>query len=78
MGIATTLYFGLGGMLIHTLLKPQIETVIEIVRLLCILAVSYIIAPFFGAIGVSVVYSVFLVGGAWYKYKYVKKHVYYE
>jgi len=59
-------FLGLGNMLVHTVMKPEIDAWTNLARLGLVTGLAFIIVPFFGAIGGAISYAIPLfIGEAW-------------
>ena len=74
VAFAVVLYLSFGTMLIHTIMKPNIEAYIELVRFLLLMLFSFIVAPN-GAISVAIIYAFFMISGTWSKLLTVKRYL---
>jgi O-antigen/teichoic acid export membrane protein len=69
-------FLGLVSMLVHTLMRPQIDAYTNIGRLISSSVLVYILAPSMGAIGGALSYALPLVLGEVLMVLYVRKLVY--
>lgn len=75
LAFAVSLYISLGTILLHTFMRPDIDGKVDVIRLLGLSVFSYLLAPYFGALGVAVIYTLFSIGGAITKMAWVKSRV---
>ena len=73
-GFAVVVFLSLSTMLIHTMMRPEIEAYIELIRVFFITIGSILVAPS-GAIGVAVVFALFMIGGTVVKLLIVRRWV---
>jgi O-antigen/teichoic acid export membrane protein len=71
--LTMTIYFGLASMLVHTLMRPEIDAYTNIGRLLCSAVVAFFLAPSLGAIGGALSYAIPLIVGEILMVLYVKR-----
>ncbi|GEM90768.1 hypothetical protein ODE01S_22020 [Oceanithermus desulfurans NBRC 100063] len=71
---ATVVFLSLGTMLVHTMMRPEAEAYIELIRLCLVTLGSILVAPS-GAIGVAVVLALFMVGGTLAKLLMVRRWI---
>ncbi len=69
---AMVLFIGMETMLLHTMMRPELDAYVDITRLLIVVLLSLLVAPL-GATAVAVVYAGSLLGGAIVKLKILKK-----
>ena len=60
-GFGVTLFIGLGTMLVHTMMKPQVEAWVNVGRLYAMLLLAWLIVPSFKAFAAAIAYVVPLV-----------------
>lgn len=72
-GLAATIIMGLITMLLHTLMRPQIIAIVNILRLLSSCVLVFLLAPSLGAIGGAIAYVLPLVSGELYMAILVKR-----
>lgn len=70
--LSIVLFLSLGTMLIHTMMRPEMEALIELIRLFLVFLLSYFIAKN-GALSVTIVYSIVLLGGTIIKLVIVRR-----
>jgi|GEM_PF-1772159 len=75
IALAATIFMGLISMLVHTLMHPEVDAVVNIVRLIAAALLVYVLAPRFGAIGGAVSYAVAIVFGELYLILFVSRKV---
>ncbi|MGB3479108.1 MAG: oligosaccharide flippase family protein [bacterium] len=66
IALASTVFMGLISMLLHTLMRPEIDAFVNIVRLIVVGILTYFLVPLWGAIGGAVAYSSVLLLGEVY------------
>lgn len=71
--LGLTLWLGLATMLIHTLMRPQVDALVNLGRLGLCIPLAYWLTPRWGAVGAAVAYGVALVVGEFTMYLYVVK-----
>ena len=69
-------FLGLVSMLVHTLMRPQIDAYTNIGRLISSSLLVYLLAPSMGAIGGALSYALPLILGEVIMVLYVRKLVY--
>lgn len=74
-GFATVTFLGLITMLIHTLMKPNVDALTNVFRFLLLIVISIILSEKFGAIGASIAYSTTLILGEFFLLYYVFKKI---
>jgi len=72
---AAVIFLGLGTMLVHTMMRPQIDAWVNVVRLGLTVLLASILVPSFHALGAAVAYAVpVLIGEVW-MLRYVKQKI---
>lgn len=71
-GLASTVFLGLISMLLHTLMRPEIDASVNIVRLIAVGILAYFLVPIWGAIGGAISYTAVLLLGEIYLILQVK------
>ncbi len=74
--LTMTIFFGLASMLVHTLMRPEIDAYTNIGRFIISSILVYLLAPSLGAIGGAFSYAVPLVLGEILMVLYVRKLIY--
>lgn len=74
--LTITIFFGLASMLVHTLMRPEIDAFTNIGRLIVSSVLVYLLAPSLGAIGGALSYALPLVLGEILMVLYVRKLIY--
>ena len=72
---AVVFFVSLGTMLIHTMMRPKVETYVELIRFCLVALFAFLIAPN-GAMGVAIVYAIFLIGGTVSKLLVIRRWLY--
>lgn len=72
--LSLTLFLGLGTMLVHTMMKPQIDAWVNIGRLGIMIAMAFLLIPYFQALGAAIAYAVPLLIGEIWMFRYVLKN----
>lgn len=71
--LATVVFLGLGTMLVHTMMRPQVDAWVNVVRLGLMVLLASVLVPSFHALGAAVAYALpVLVGEVW-MFWYVRK-----
>jgi len=70
--LALVILLGLGTMLVHTMMRPQIDAGVNIGRLALMVLLALILTPSLGALGAAVAYAVPLLAGEIWMFRYVK------
>lgn len=73
IALAASIFMGLVSMLLHTLMHPEIDALVNIVRLCVASLLSYILIPCYGAIGGAIAYAIPLLFGDVYLVLKVKQ-----
>lgn len=71
---STVVYLGLGTMLLHTMMKPQIDAWVNVGRLGLMIILSFILVPRFHALGAAIAYTVPVLIGEIGMFRYITKH----
>lgn len=74
-GFLTTIFLGLGTMLIHTMKEPKIDALVNVVRIALAAMLVYTLAPMFGASGAAIGYVGALLGGEMWMLWYVRRRL---
>ncbi|MGC9019430.1 MAG: oligosaccharide flippase family protein [Candidatus Bipolaricaulaceae bacterium] len=69
---AAVVFLGLGTMLVHTMMRPQVDAWVNIVRLGLMVLLASILVPSFHALGAAVAYAVPVLAGEVWMFWYVK------
>lgn len=70
---ACTVFLGLGTMLLHTMMVPQIDSWVNVVRLGFMLVMAFVLIPSFHALGAAIAYVVPILAGEVWMFRYVYK-----
>jgi O-antigen/teichoic acid export membrane protein len=73
--LAFIIFIGLVTMLVHTMMRPQIDAWINVIRLGLMLVFALILIPPFKALGAAVAYAVPLLLGEIWMVKYISKEL---
>ncbi|MFX0138553.1 MAG: lipopolysaccharide biosynthesis protein [Candidatus Hodarchaeota archaeon] len=76
VALALTIFMGLVSMLLHTLMRPEVESFTNIGRLILVVLLVYFLAPSFGAVGSAVGYAIPVVFGELFMVFFVRKMIY--
>ncbi len=71
--LAIVTFLGLGTMLVHTMMQPQVDAWVNVVRLGSMALLSLVMTPSLHALGAGIVYVVPLLSGEIWMFWYVKK-----
>jgi len=71
--LASTVFLGLGTMLVHTMLEPQIDAYMNWGRLVIMTSLSLWLIPHFKALGAGIAYAVPIVAGEFSMFLYVRQ-----
>ncbi|MBE0432871.1 oligosaccharide flippase family protein [candidate division WOR-3 bacterium] len=67
------IFLGLWSMMVHTFMHPEIDAIVNIVRLVAACVLAYVLSPRFGAVGGAFAYALPLVLGEFFMVVYVRK-----
>ncbi len=70
--LAVVIFLGLGTMLVHTMMRPQVDAWVNVVRLGLMVILAYILVPAFHALGAAVAYAVPVLIGEMWMFRYVR------
>jgi len=73
--LGTVVFLGLGTMLLHTMMRPQVDAWVNVLRLGVMMVLAFVLASSFQASGAAVAYAVSVLGGEVWMFRYVKKRV---
>jgi O-antigen/teichoic acid export membrane protein len=76
--LAVTIFLGLGTMMVHTFMRPEIDAYVNVARLVISTIAAYLLSPSWGAMGGALSYAVPLVLGEVLMMVYVSRLVYAE
>lgn len=68
---AIVLFLGLGTMLVHTMMKPEIDSMTNVGRLCLMIILALLLVPSYGALGGAIAYVVPLLIGEIWMFSYV-------
>lgn len=72
LSLSLTIFLGLGTMLVHTMMKPQVDALVNIARLVLMLLLGVVLIPLFHAVGGAVAYALPVLLGEIWMYRFVK------
>lgn len=75
IALALSIFMGLVSILLHTLMHPEVESFVNIGRLIIVIALVYLLAPNFGAIGGAVSYCLPVIFGELFMVFFVRRMV---
>lgn len=67
------IFLGLWSMMVHTFMHPEIDAIVNVVRLVAACALAYVLSPRFGAVGGAIAYALPLVLGEVFMVATVRK-----
>jgi O-antigen/teichoic acid export membrane protein len=70
---AAVVFLGLGTMLVHTMMRPQVDAWVNVVRLGLMVLLASILVPSFHALGAAAAYAVPVLAGEVWMFWYVSK-----
>jgi len=73
VAFAVVVFLGLGTMLVHTMMQPQVNAGVNVVRLGLMVLLGFILVRSFRALGAAVAYAVPLLIGEVWMFRYVRK-----
>jgi len=73
VAFAVVVFLGLGTMLVHTMMQPQVNAGVNVVRLGLMVLLGFILVRSFHALGAAVAYAVPLLIGEVWMFRYVRK-----
>ena len=71
--LAVVVFLGLGTMLLHTMMQPQVDAWVNVVRLGLMALLTLILVPSLHALGAAVAYAVSVLAGEVWMFWYVKR-----
>jgi len=71
--LGTVVFLGMGTMLLHTMMRPQVDAWVNVLRLGVMMVLAFVLASSFQSSGAAVAYAVSVLGGEVWMFRYVKK-----
>jgi len=70
--LAVVIFLGLGTMLLHTMMKPEIDALVNVGRFGLMVLLAFILIPQFQAFGAAIAYAVTILAGELLMFRYGK------
>jgi O-antigen/teichoic acid export membrane protein len=71
--LSLVIFLGLWSMMVHTLMHPEVDAIVNLVRLAIACILTYLLGPHFGAVGGALAYAIPLVLGELFMVGFVRR-----